>query len=135
MFLQLIFLVTFVSAETSSIFCSGDLVRNNLYERQLFLPLSEELDGVGGTIQSPNFPDNYNHNTDCSFLIVPFPGNSVTLRFTAFHVDYNHGGNSCYDWVEVDPPIKNKSRFCGYTLSMSPGMQNDNITYIRLHWV
>ena len=81
----------------------------------------QELDGVEGTIQSPNYPNNYDHDTDCSFLIVPLPGNSVTLQFTDFHVDYNHGG-SCYDWVEVSPPVKNKSQFCGYVIGMAPGM-------------
>ena len=37
-------------------------------------------EGLGGTIASVNFPENYEDNTDCSFTIVPVPGNHVTLQ-------------------------------------------------------
>ena len=37
-------------------------------------------EGLGGTITSANFPGNYEHNTDCSFTIVPVPGNHVALK-------------------------------------------------------
>merc|ERR1712172_342044 len=49
-------------------------------------------EGLGGTITSVNYPNNYEDNTDCSFTILPVPGNHVTLQFTDFHVDYSHGG-------------------------------------------
>ena len=37
--------------------------------------------GLGGTLTSANYPDNYEHNTDCSFTISPIPGNSITIEF------------------------------------------------------
>ena len=37
-------------------------------------------EGLGGTITSVNFPNNYEDNTDCSFTILPVPGNHVTLQ-------------------------------------------------------
>ena len=46
-------------------------------------------EGLGGTITSANFPENYEHNTDCSFTIVPVPGNHVALKvnLVIFHQD------------------------------------------------
>merc|ERR1719209_2216163 len=57
--------------------------------------------GLGGTLTSANYPDNYEHNTDCSFTITPIPGNSVTIEFQDFHVDYSHGGG-CMDFLTVE---------------------------------
>ena len=37
-------------------------------------------EGLGGTLTSVNFPENYEDNTDCSFTITPVPGNHVTLQ-------------------------------------------------------
>ena len=63
--------------------------------------LSQVLDdGFGGLMSSPSYPDNYEDNVDCSFTILPQPGNSVTIEFTDFHVDYSHGGG-CMDYITV----------------------------------
>ena len=49
----------------------------------IYIGLDQELnDGLGGTITSANVPENYDHNTDCSFTILPVPGNHVTLQVT-----------------------------------------------------
>ena len=93
------------------------------HRRQLWQVLDS---GLGGTLTSANYPDNYEHNTDCSFTITPIPGNSVTIEFQVivimiiiftmspilisipistlypkdFHVDYSHGGG-CMDFLTV----------------------------------
>ena len=46
-------------------------------------------EGLGGTITSANFPENYEHNTDCSFTIVPVPGNHVALKVNLVNKKYN----------------------------------------------
>ena len=52
----------------------------------IYIGLDQELnDGLGGTITSANFPENYDHNTDCSFTILPVPGNHVTLQVTTLY--------------------------------------------------
>ena len=53
---------------------------------KIYVGLDQELnDGLGGTITSANFPENYDHNTDCSFTILPVPGNHVTLQVTTLY--------------------------------------------------
>jgi len=95
----------------TAIFCSGD----------------QDLDGLEGTLQSPNYPNNYDDDTDCSFLIDPIPGTYVTLKFTDFHVDYSHGGE-CADYIEMIPPVNHKSQFCGFTIGSAPG-EGKTITF------
>ena len=64
---------------TAAVACEGDQVQRCCLEHcwKLCQVLEE---GLGGTITSVNFPENYEHNTDCSFTIVPVPGNHVTLQ-------------------------------------------------------
>ena len=38
------------------------------------------------TITSPNYPGWYSDNLDCSFTLIPRPGQAVYLEFTYFHV-------------------------------------------------
>ena len=53
---------------------------------KIHVEFDQELnDGLGGTITSANFPENYDHNTDCSFTILPVPGNHVTLQVTILY--------------------------------------------------
>ena len=53
---------------------------------KIHVEFDQELnDGLGGTITSANFPENYDHNTDCSFTILPVPGNHVTLQVTTLY--------------------------------------------------
>ena len=42
-------------------------------------------EGLGGTVTSVNFPNNYQDNTDCAFTILPVPGNHVTLQVNLTH--------------------------------------------------
>merc|ERR1712172_456601 len=58
-------------------------------------------EGLGGTITSVNFPNNYEDNTD-------------------FHVDYSHGGG-CKDFITIFPPVDGQTEFCGSLIILSPG--------------
>lgn len=37
-----------------------------------------------GVIESPNFPEKYSHNVDCSWTIVVSKGNKINIQFTDF---------------------------------------------------
>jgi len=102
---SILLLAALLCRGTDALACQGDQELN---------------DGLGGTITSANFPENYDHNTDCSFTILPVPGNHVTLQFTDFHVDYSHGGG-CMDYITVFPPVDGQTEFCGNLIILSPG--------------
>merc|ERR1711971_220003 len=102
--LSILLIVAFFRG-TTAVACEGDQVLE---------------EGLGGTIASVNFPENYEDNTDCSFTIVPVPGNHVTLQFTDFHVDYSHGGG-CMDYITIFPPVDGQTEFCGNLIILSPG--------------
>ena len=52
-----------------------------------------------GSIISPNYPNNYGHNTDCEWLITVEERHSIVLTFVDFDVE---GAADCsYDYVVV----------------------------------
>ena len=64
----------------------------------------------GGIIESPNFPDPYPHNRNCTWTIQAPRGNNVSATFSHFQVeDPNHRGSCSYDYVEL-----NETRRYGY---------------------
>ena len=64
----------------------------------------------GGIIESPNFPDPYPHNRNCTWTIQAPRGNNVSATFSHFQVeDPNHRGSCSYDYVEL-----NETRKYGY---------------------
>ena len=68
---------------------------------KIHVEFDQELnDGLGGTITSANFPENYDHNTDCSFTILPVPGNHVTLQVTILYSPKHWGTRTL-----VPPPF------------------------------
>ena len=63
---------------------------------KIHVEFDQELnDGLGGTITSANFPENYDHNMDCSFTILPVPGNHVTLQVTTLYSPKHWGTVGC----------------------------------------
>lgn len=55
-----------------------------------------------GVIESPNFPQPYPHNRNCTWTIEAPLGNRVNLTFSHFEVEENSYSSTCsYDFVEV----------------------------------
>ncbi|XP_076879304.1 neuropilin-2a isoform X2 [Brachyhypopomus gauderio] len=58
-----------------------------------------------GVIESPDFPDKYPHNLDCSYIIFTPPQTEVTLTFRTFDLENDPllmAESDCkYDWLEV----------------------------------
>ncbi|XP_022107899.1 cubilin-like isoform X2 [Acanthaster planci] len=77
------------------------------------------LTDYNGVIESPNFPDPYPHNRDCTWIIVTTEGNTVNLTFTTLELEFH---STCsYDYIEVrdgqddDSPLIG-SQLCGQNL-------------------
>ncbi|XP_054716859.1 tolloid-like protein 1 [Uloborus diversus] len=76
------------------------------------------LEQSEGTLQSPNYPDEYRANKECIWRISVTPGSQVALTFQAFEVEYHD--NCAYDFVEIRDGLELHSpllaRLCGYKI-------------------
>ncbi|CAL1294950.1 unnamed protein product [Larinioides sclopetarius] len=76
------------------------------------------LEQAEGTIQSPNYPDEYRANKECIWKITVAPGSQVALTFQAFEVEFHD--NCGYDFVEIRDGLDLHSTFlarlCGYKI-------------------
>ncbi|KZS21868.1 Tolloid 2-like protein, partial [Daphnia magna] len=94
-----------------------------------------ELRGLSGVIESPNFPNNYPHNRNCTWTIAAPLGNRINLTFSHFDVE-DHGShestelvpvNCMYDFVEIRQPNGTLGRFCGSSLPPELGSTQDKV--------
>ncbi|GAA6082922.1 CUB and sushi domain-containing protein 1 [Tachysurus ichikawai] len=53
------------------------------------------LRGQSGVITSPNYPQEYNNNADCTWTVLAEPGDTIALVFTDFQLEED------YDVLEV----------------------------------
>lgn len=53
------------------------------------------LRGQSGIITSPNYPQDYNNNADCTWTVLAEPGDTIALVFTDFQLEED------YDVLEV----------------------------------
>ena len=49
----------------------------------------EVITGDGGIFTSPNFPEDYSSNANCSWIIITGASTAITLRFDTFLVESN----------------------------------------------
>ncbi len=54
-----------------------------------------------GIITSPNYPRNYEHNTNCVMTIVVTGNKVITLYFTDMDIEGTYGAHCSYDYIEV----------------------------------
>ncbi len=88
-----------------------------------------------GIIHSPNYPQNYDHDSDCTWLIEVPVNHVVVLNFVDFDVE--PFTNCTFDYVAVyDGPSLNDeeiARFCGSTIpNPSYVRSTSNKMFIRL---
>ena len=55
-----------------------------------------------GSIESPQYPNQYANNSDCFYQIQPVGAKRITLKFTDFEIEPDY--NCSYDYVEVSQP-------------------------------
>uniref|UniRef100_A0AAX7U3F9 Cubilin n=1 Tax=Astatotilapia calliptera TaxID=8154 RepID=A0AAX7U3F9_ASTCA len=83
-----------------------------------------------GVIISPNWPNNYNHNRQCIYLIRLPEGGQVALNFT--HMDLESHSGCAFDYVEVRPIYTDPliGKYCGNT-PPAPVLSSSNVLWIR----
>ncbi|XP_035743302.1 cubilin-like [Vespa mandarinia] len=75
--------------------------------------------GFWGVIESPNFPNKYEHSINCSWMINAPIGNKINLTFSHFNLEQIGEQDSChYDYLEIKQGSNNQSnselgKFCG----------------------
>lgn len=91
----------------------------------LFLYAAEchnKLSGSHGVIESPNFPNEYAHSTNCSWTIEAPMGNTINLTFSHFDLEgprnREEQRNCVYDYLQIkegeqDTPNTELGRYCG----------------------
>lgn len=80
-----------------------------------------KLHGYYGVIESPNFPNKYEHSTNCSWTIEAPIGNTINLTFSHFDLEGNTQDitQSCqYDYLQIsegdeDTPNTELDKLCG----------------------
>lgn len=60
-----------------------------------------KVHGFYGVIESPNFPNLYMHNSNCSWTIDAPEGNKINLTFSHFDLENMSKQGCSYDYVEV----------------------------------
>ncbi|KAK2531299.1 Cubn [Columba livia] len=89
---------------------------------------------TSGEIHSPNYPQPYNNNTDCSWIIQADYGHRILLNFTDFdtenHLSCNYDNVAVFDGPSSEAPLLRK--LCG-TQHPPPIISSKNVMYIRLH--
>lgn len=65
---------------------------------------NNRLTGFGGSIESPNFPNEYPQNQNCTWDIVVTKGNKINISFSDFDMESssNNSETCTFDWVEVN---------------------------------
>ncbi|XP_033761795.1 cubilin-like [Pecten maximus] len=87
-----------------------------------------------GVIESPNFPQPYPHNRNCTWIIETSMGNTITAAFSHFDVETHH---SCsWDYLQIrDGELASSTslgKFCGTNL---PAPVNSTSNKMRVHFM
>lgn len=77
-------------------------------------PSNRSLTGMSGSLMSPNFPNNYEFEHACSWIVSVPQGNHVLITFNTadFHIDACNEGCAC-DFLEVRAGTTSKGKFIG----------------------
>lgn len=80
-----------------------------------------KLLGYYGVIESPNFPNAYEHSINCSWIIEAPLGNTINLTFSHFDLERGSMETCAFDYLLImegdeDNPNTELGRFCGTEL-------------------
>ncbi|CAN7938348.1 unnamed protein product, partial [Ixodes hexagonus] len=90
-----------------------------------------------GVIESPNFPEPYPSNANCSWTIEALMGNNISLAFSTLEIE--HEANCSYDYLEVNETDalgnhRRLGRYCGEPTSL-PAPLVSSKPVVHLHFV
>lgn len=83
------------------------------------------MSGFGGAIESPNFPQNYENLSNCTWKISALPGNRVNITFSHFDIRPDMDGGCTRDYLRIqegdnDQPNTELMKKCGYEDDVLP---------------
>lgn len=91
------------------------------------------INADSGVIESPNFPNDYPHNTDCAWTIVVSRGNKISYQFSHFHLENDNqfhnetNDHICkYDYVEISQDSEERN--------YEPKLKCNSILRSKLCW-
>ncbi|EDV28197.1 uncharacterized protein TRIADDRAFT_53561 [Trichoplax adhaerens] len=75
------------------------------------------FNGSYGTIQSPNYPNQYPARRDCRWVITGPPGQTISLKFSPTSYGLEANANCIYDYIELRDGARSNDtllgKFCG----------------------
>ncbi|CAG5136883.1 unnamed protein product, partial [Candidula unifasciata] len=87
------------------------------FRLQYQINCNRHLTGIGGVIESPNFPNTYPHHTNCTWIIEAPAGNRINVSFAAFRLEDEDPKNCHYDILEIrdggDSNAREMKKLCG----------------------
>ncbi|KAH3692443.1 hypothetical protein DPMN_194284 [Dreissena polymorpha] len=90
---------------------------------------SNNQTAYSGVIESPNFPNAYPHNRNCTWIINAALGNSVNISFSHFDVETHR--NCTYDYLKINdgnlPTSPTLGRFCGTNIPPPVASTQDKV--------
>eukprot|EP00058_Branchiostoma_floridae_P001389 XP_002586877.1 hypothetical protein BRAFLDRAFT_129825 [Branchiostoma floridae] len=103
-----------VDQDNNGGWCSLDHVYQGNYVSCAVKPCGETINKDHGVLTSPNYPNNYDHDMDCSWTI-PARGGTVSLQFQDFVLEGGATtfGSCTFDYVEVFAGDRNLGSWCG----------------------
>nr|XP_039268068.1 cubilin-like [Styela clava] len=93
-----------------------------------------ELTAQSGYFNSPNYPQEYPVDTDCTWIISSSPGNRIELTFMDFSIEEHE--NCAFDYVQIREGSANGpslARLCGSTLPANVSSIAGHILYVKFH--
>lgn len=98
---------------------------------------NRHLSGFSGVIESPNYPDNYPHHSDCMWTIEVPLGNKIGIEFSHFGLEVPYHYEHCdFDYLEVatltaDERDIKRTRYCS---NKPPAFEStDRFVQIKFH--
>ncbi|GAB6032010.1 hypothetical protein CHUAL_010385 [Chamberlinius hualienensis] len=93
-----------------------------------------ELKGRRGILETPNFPQPYPHNRNCTWTIEASVGNTVNVSFTMLRLE--HARDCRYDFVQLSNARNGSSigRYCS-SYNAPPNIIPTGINKIRINFV
>ncbi|CAG0904641.1 unnamed protein product, partial [Darwinula stevensoni] len=92
-----------------------------------------------GVIESPNFPNPYPHNRNCTWTLRAPRGSVLLLTFSHFSIEDHHSGNCSYDFLQVlesgtsggtSGGNSSLGKFCGTSLIPQPIQSTKDTVYV-----
>lgn len=95
-------IITSVGNKMTVLFHSDVSMEGRGFHLQYKSVCNNTLKGFRGVIESPNFPNTYQHNLSCMWRIQGFQGNFINISFSHMDIEQHMFSQQCtFDYVEI----------------------------------